>query len=50
MHADILINARWVIPVEPDGVVLDHHSVALEDGRIVAILPTSEASEQIQAD
>src|SRR3989344_1538020 len=31
---DTLINARWVIPVEPDGLTLDHHSIAVHGGKI----------------
>jgi len=37
---DLLISARWVIPVEPAGAVLDDHSVAVAEGRIVAVLPS----------
>jgi 5-methylthioadenosine/S-adenosylhomocysteine deaminase len=40
---DLLIEARWVIPVEPHGVVLESHAVAVEADRIVAILPIAEA-------
>ncbi|HCA27714.1 MAG TPA: TRZ/ATZ family hydrolase [Betaproteobacteria bacterium] len=40
---DTLIDARWIIPVEPAGAVLDHHSLAVEDGKIIARLPTVEA-------
>ena len=40
---DTLIDARWVIPVEPAGTVLSDHSVAIDGGRIVAILPTETA-------
>ena len=38
-----LILPRWVIPVEPDGVVLEQHAVAVRDGRIEAILPADAA-------
>ncbi|HET7776392.1 MAG TPA: TRZ/ATZ family hydrolase [Azospira sp.] len=41
---DLLIEARWIIPVEPFGVTLENHAVAVDQGRIVAILPQSEAS------
>ena len=41
-----LISARWVIPVEPAGVVLDQHSVAVRDGSIEAILPTTDAVDR----
>jgi phage gp36-like protein len=40
---DTLVSARWVMPVEPDGRVLEHHSVAIRSGRIEAVLPTGEA-------
>src|SRR5436190_6470958 len=38
---DSLIHARWVVPVEPRDAVLEHHSLALLDGNIVAIEPTA---------
>jgi hypothetical protein len=40
---DLLIEAGHVVPVEPHGVVLDDHAVAVRDGVIVAVLPTAEA-------
>src|SRR6267142_2361933 len=46
---DLLISARWVIPVEPAGVVLDDHSVAVTAGRIVAVLPSGEAAQRFEA-
>jgi 5-methylthioadenosine/S-adenosylhomocysteine deaminase len=42
--ADLVIDARWVVPVEPDGAVLEDHSVAVRDGRIVAVLPSAAAA------
>ena len=50
MHADSLIHARWIIPVEPASRVLEHHAVAIEQGRITALLPSQEAKEQIGAE
>lgn len=40
---DLLIDARWVIPVEPAGLTLENHSVAVREGKIAALLPTAEA-------
>jgi 5-methylthioadenosine/S-adenosylhomocysteine deaminase len=40
---DLLIEARWIATVDPDAV-LDHHAVAVRDGRIVAILPSGAAT------
>lgn len=45
-HCDILIEAGWCIPVEPHGTVLNEHSVAIADGRIVDILPSSDARKK----
>ncbi|MCP1674790.1 5-methylthioadenosine/S-adenosylhomocysteine deaminase [Natronocella acetinitrilica] len=45
---DTLINARWVIPVEPEGTALDRHAVAIDRGRIVDILPWEAAAQRFQ--
>jgi len=47
---DSLVSARWVIPVEPEGTTLSHHTVAIRDGRIIDCLPTAQAEQQYQAD
>jgi 5-methylthioadenosine/S-adenosylhomocysteine deaminase len=38
-----LIEARWTVPVRPRGVVLEHHAVVLEKGRIADVLPAAAA-------
>jgi 5-methylthioadenosine/S-adenosylhomocysteine deaminase len=40
---DLCIEARWVVPVEPHGVVLEDHTVVVDKDRIVALLPTVQA-------
>lgn len=40
---DLVIAARWVIPIEPAGIVLEDHAVVVHGGRIVDILPAAEA-------
>lgn len=40
---DTLLHARWVIPVQPERVCLEQHSVAIRAGRIVDILPSAAA-------
>ena len=47
--ADTLVEARWVIPVEPEGVVLEHHAVVVDGGRIEAILPHAQARSRYAA-
>ncbi|HEX5353419.1 MAG TPA: TRZ/ATZ family hydrolase [Rhodanobacteraceae bacterium] len=41
---DLLIAARWVVPVEPDRVVLEDHAVAIRAGAIVEVLPVDQAA------
>jgi 5-methylthioadenosine/S-adenosylhomocysteine deaminase len=48
-HVDTLIAARWIIPIEPFGAVLEHHAVAIRDGRIVAVLPEKQARDRFSA-
>jgi 5-methylthioadenosine/S-adenosylhomocysteine deaminase len=40
---DLIIEPRWLIPVEPHGVVLEEHAVAVSAGKIVAVLPARDA-------
>jgi 5-methylthioadenosine/S-adenosylhomocysteine deaminase len=40
---DLLIEPRWAIPIEPSGVVLEGHAIAVHNGRIEAVLPSEEA-------
>ncbi|WP_301101855.1 TRZ/ATZ family hydrolase [Propionivibrio sp.] len=40
---DLLIESRWMIPVEPANVVLENHAVAIDKGRVVAVLQQNEA-------
>lgn len=46
---DLLIEAGFVVPVVPHGVVLEDHAVAVRGGEIVAVLPIPEARQQFDA-
>jgi 5-methylthioadenosine/S-adenosylhomocysteine deaminase len=41
---DLVIEARWVLPIAPVNTVLTDHAVAVTAGRIVAIAPTAEVN------
>ncbi len=41
-----ILSARWVLPVEPHHTVLENHAVVIDGGKIVAILPTTDARRQ----
>jgi len=47
--ADLLINARWIIPVIPENAVFSDCSVAVRDGVIQAICPRGEAQRRFKA-
>lgn len=42
-NVDLIIHARWVIPVDAKESVLEHHSVVVNDGRIIALVPQEKA-------
>ncbi|HIO31809.1 TRZ/ATZ family hydrolase [Marinobacter salarius] len=47
--ADIRINARWLIPIEPADVVLEHQAVLVQGDRIAAIVSQDEADARFRA-
>lgn len=51
MQVDLRIDARWVLPMDAAGRVLEHYSVYIKDGQIVQLQPQGEtgpeASEHI---
>lgn len=49
MQIDLLVFPRWIVPVEPAGVVLEQHALAVDGGRIVALLPADEARRSFEA-
>ncbi len=40
-HVDAVVDARWVVPVDPPGQVLPDHSVIVSGGCIRDLLPTA---------
>lgn len=48
-QVDLIIHARWVIPVEPAGQTLEHHSVVVNQGRILALFPSEQARQNYKA-
>ncbi len=45
---DLLIEARWIAPVDTDEV-LSGHAVAIDNGHILAVLPAAEARRRYRA-
>ena len=46
IQIDTVIEARWIIPAEPHGLVLEDHAIAIDKGVIQAVLPAADASRQ----
>jgi 5-methylthioadenosine/S-adenosylhomocysteine deaminase len=45
---DLVIEARWVLPIAPVNTVLTDHAVAVSAGRIVAVAPTAEVNANFE--
>src|SRR5512143_677406 len=45
---DLRIDAGWIVPIEPAGA-LAAHSLVVDAGRIVAVLPTAQADARFAA-
>ena len=48
MIVDTLIHARWIIPVEPESVTYEHHSLVIDSGKIIDLLPSGLAKQKYQ--
>ena len=48
MIVDTLIHARWIIPVEPESVTYEHHTLVIDSGKIIDLLPTGHAKKKYQ--
>jgi 5-methylthioadenosine/S-adenosylhomocysteine deaminase len=46
---DLIITARWVIPVVPHAVVMEHAAVVVDQGRIIAVMPNVEVRGRYRA-
>ena len=49
IEADLLIHAKWLIPVVPEGTVLEDHCIAIRAKKIVAILHSDIAEKSVSA-
>src|SRR5258708_29155683 len=47
--ADLSIEARWIVPMTTRGRVLENHALVVRDGRILDLLPSTDAAERYAA-
>ena len=45
-HNPQIISAKWIVPIVPRNTVLEDHSVVIEGGSIIEILPTDQAKNK----
>lgn len=51
MHnIDLLITARWILPIAPKNIILEQHALAVKDDKIIDVLPLEQAKEQYYAE
>jgi len=48
-NVDLIIHARWVVPIDAKQPVLEHHSVVIHEGHIVAVIPQDKAKKRYSA-
>jgi len=44
---DLIIEAGWVVPVQPHGVVLENYAVVVSGDVIIDLLPASDSAKKI---
>ena len=49
LKIDLLVHAKWVLPMNKVAACLPNHSVAVSRGKIIDILPTQVANKQYSA-
>lgn len=48
-QADKIISARWIIPVRPKGLILEHSCIVISKNKIIDILATDTAKTKYKA-
>ena len=46
---DLIIHARWLVPVLPKNTVLEFHSIVVHQGQILALLPQDKVKDSYTA-
>lgn len=47
---DLVLFARWIVPVVPAGTVLENHAILVNNGKISHLLPAEEARRQLSTE
>ena len=49
IEVDLLVSAKWIIPVLPEAAILEDHCLAIQGGKIVEICSLEQAHSSISA-
>ena len=49
-QVETVIHAKWVLPISPENIALEHHSVIIDQGKIIHCLPTAQCKTQYQGE
>ena len=49
MHVQTIIAAGWIMPMVPKGVILERHSLLINNGKVVALIPSNQTND-VEAD
>jgi 5-methylthioadenosine/S-adenosylhomocysteine deaminase len=47
--ADLIVHARWIIPIEAEQPYYENYSIVVNESKIVALLPTKDVASQWQS-
>ena len=48
-EADLIVHARWIVPMTDQIDFLENHSLIVKDGKILDLIPTQMVSNQYSA-
>lgn len=46
---DLILLPRWILPIRPTGLILEHHALVIHQGRIIDLCPADRARQDYQA-
>ena len=49
MQVDLILNARWVLPIVPNNTLLENHAVVVQSGKIIDALSSAQVHDKYQA-
>lgn len=49
-NVEQIINAQWILPIEPADTCLENHSIVIDQGKVKKILPQNEAKSHYNSE